>query len=69
MGKPLAAVSKMLDKGNTVVFSRKACGSFIMNDVTGERITLEERQGTFGLEVEYNEPASTTTSFTRSGSM
>jgi hypothetical protein len=69
VGKPLAAVSKILDKGNTVVFSRKACGSFITNDVTGERITLEERQGTFGLEVEYYEPAAMTTGFTRPGSM
>ena len=36
----------MNDEGNTVVFSKK-WGSYIENDITGERISLERRGGTF----------------------
>ena len=35
VGKPLASVTRILDKGNTVVFSRKPGGSYIMNNSTG----------------------------------
>ncbi len=63
VGKPLASVSRILDKGNTVVFSRK--GSYIMNEATGEKIPIQEEKGTFVMEVEFLEPASQV--FTRQG--
>jgi hypothetical protein len=56
VGKPLAAVSRILDKGNTVVFSRSSAGSYIRNDKTGERTTIKEEKGTFVLEVDYYQP-------------
>jgi hypothetical protein len=57
VGKPLAAVSKMLDQGNTVVFTRKeGQKSYVVNDATGEKIEFEEERGTFVMEVEFFEP-------------
>jgi hypothetical protein len=57
VGKPLAAVSKMLDQGNTVVFTRKGGQkSYVVNDATGEKIEFEEERGTFVMEVEFFEP-------------
>ena len=53
VGKPLEAVSKILDKGNFVVFSRSQGGSYIVNDVSGERIPSKEEKGTFVLDVEF----------------
>jgi len=44
--KPLVAVSAMGDEGNTVMFSKK-WGSYIENDVTGERIRMERVGDTF----------------------
>ena len=44
--KPLGAVSAMEDEGNTVVFSRK-WGSYVEHDVTGERIPLVRKGGTY----------------------
>ena len=38
VGKPLASVSRILDKGNSVVFSRSGQGSYIVNEKTRERI-------------------------------
>ena len=49
--KPLAAVSKIVDKGNRVVFD--ADGSFIENKVTGEKIALERERGTYVMLVEF----------------
>ena len=37
VGKPLASVSRTLDTGNRVVFSRGPGGSFIENEETGDR--------------------------------
>ena len=48
--KPLAAVSAMEDAGNTVVFSRG--GSYVQNDLTGKRIPLERRGGTYVMKLE-----------------
>ena len=56
VGKPLASVARILDKGNTVVFSRGRGGSYVVNDRTGRRIPLVEEKGTFVMEVEYLEP-------------
>ena len=56
VGKPLAAVSRILDKGNTVVFSRGSAGSYIRNNKTGEKTMLKEEKGTFVLEVGYYQP-------------
>ncbi len=64
VNKPLAAVSRILDKGNTVVFSRSGEGSFIKNEKSGEKIPILEEKGTFVLDVEFMEPA---VGFTRQG--
>ena len=56
VGKPLASVARILDKGNTVVFSRSMGGSYIVNDRSGRKIPLVEEKGTFVMEVEYLEP-------------
>lgn len=64
VSKPLASVSRILDKGNTVVFSRAGEGSFIRNERTGEKIQIIEEKGTFVVDVEFMEPAS---GFTRQG--
>ena len=50
VGKPLASVSRILDKENTVVFSRKQGGSYIVNKCTGQKIPLTE-EGTFVMDV------------------
>ena len=47
VGKPLASVSRILDKGNTVVFYRKQGGSYIVNNCTGQKIPLTEEQRNF----------------------
>ena len=44
--KPLAAVSAMIDEGNTVVFSNK-WGSYVENDKTGEKIAIKRAGNTF----------------------
>ena len=68
VGMPLAAVSRILDKGNTVVFSRGSFGSYFRNDKTGEKTPLKEEKGTFVLEVDYYQPeASATAGFARQG--
>jgi hypothetical protein len=66
--KPLAAVSRILDKGNRVVFSRS--GSYIQHEKSGKKIELKEENVVFALEVEFFEPeaeASVEQSFTRQG--
>ena len=47
--KPLAAVSAIVEAGNTVVFTKRA--SFIRNDITGEKINLQCDKGTYTMEV------------------
>jgi len=49
--KPLASVSRIVDKGNRVVF--EPGGSFIQNIATGKKIELIRDRGTFAMEVEY----------------
>ena len=56
VSKPLAPVSRMLDKGNRVVFSRGAEGSYIENTETGVWMPLKEDRGAFVLEVDWLEP-------------
>ena len=68
MAKPLAAVSKILDKGNTVVFSRGNAGSYIRNDKTGEKTVIKEEKGTFLIEVDYYQSSGAgETDFVRQG--
>ena len=53
VSKPLASVSRILDKGNAVIFSRS--GSYILNEVSGEKIPIVEEKSTFapaGLKVQ-----------------
>ena len=47
--KPLAAVSAIVDGGNRVVFD--SVNSYIENKVTGERINLKRKDGTFMMEM------------------
>ena len=49
--KPLASVSKIVDKGNRVVFDSE--GSYIQNKQTGETMKLERERGTYIMIVEY----------------
>ena len=42
VNKPLASVSRILDKGNTVVFSRSGEGSYIRKEATGEKVPIVE---------------------------
>jgi hypothetical protein len=56
VSKPLASVSRTLDKGNRVVFSRGAEGPHIENTETGVWMPLKEERCAFTLEVEWLEP-------------
>ena len=67
VGKPLASVSRILDKGNTVVFSRNDQGSYIFNEKTQHRIPIKEEKGTFVIDVEFLEPAPSEPDFPRQG--
>jgi len=49
--KPLASVSKIVKKGNKVIFSPS--GSYIENIDTGKKIELNEANGTYHMDVEY----------------
>ena len=49
--KPLASVSKIVQRGNTVVFSPQ--GSYIKNLETGQKINIEEANGTYHIDVDY----------------
>ena len=53
--KSLAAVSSLVDAGNTVVFSKGEYGNFIKNNTSGERIYMKRRKGTFYIEVEMDD--------------
>ena len=56
VNKPLAAVSRILDQGNSVLFTRRDKGSCIINDTSGERVYMQEEKGVFVLDVEFFEP-------------
>ena len=49
--KPLTSVSKIVKKGNMVVFSPS--GSYIENLNSGKRIDLDEANGTYHIDVQY----------------
>ena len=49
--KPLAAVSRIVAKGNRVVFGPRE--SYIENIASGKRVPIEEQNGTYGIDVEY----------------
>ena len=49
--KPLASVSKIVDRGNRVVFDDDE--SYILNKKTGEKILLERERGTYVMVVEF----------------
>ena len=53
--KPLAAVSRIIDKGNKVQFGPKDEDNFIENIRTGERILMRRENGTFAIEVDFEE--------------
>jgi len=63
--KPLASVSKIVDKGNRVVFDSE--GSYIENKATGEIMKLERERGTYVMIVEYETSGdvATASGFTR----
>ena len=67
VGKPLASVSRILDKGNSVVFSRGGGGSYIINEKTREKIPIKAEKGTFVMHVEFLEPAPNERDFPRQG--
>ena len=56
VNKPLAAVSRILDQGNSVLFTRKGKGSCIIDDKTNERVYVQEENRVFVLDVEFYEP-------------
>ena len=49
--KPLASVSRMVRKGNNVVFSPDE--AYIENVATGKRIMMQENNGTYEVDVVY----------------
>ncbi len=63
VGEPLASVSRILDKGSRVVFSRGPGGSFVENEETAEWMPLKEERGTFILEVDLLEAESASPRF------
>ena len=67
VGKPLASVTRILDKVNSVVFSRKQGGFYIVNNSGGQKIQLTEEKGTFVMDVEYLEPNVDPEGFARQG--
>ena len=67
VGKPLASATRIVDKGSTVVFSRKPGGSDIMNNHSGRKIQLTEEKGTFVMYVEYLEPDLDSEGYARQG--
>ena len=50
--KPLAAVSRIVDKGNVVVFGPGPKGSYIENVATKERMPMFRERGTYHIEVD-----------------
>ena len=49
VNKPLLSVSRMVQAGNTVVFSRS--GSYVEDENSGERISLREQGGMYMLKL------------------
>ena len=68
VGKPLASVSRILDKGNSVIFTRNGGGSYIVNEKTREKIPIREEKGTFVIDVEFLEPEHSVQGFPGQGS-
>ena len=56
VNKPLAAVSRILDQGNSVLFTREGAGSCIIDNRSGRRIPIKEENRVFVLDVEFFEP-------------
>ena len=57
--KMLLAVSKIVDAGNTCVFSKKR--SYIKNDITGEETDMRRERGVFVMDIEVLGSAVTST--------
>lgn len=57
VNKPLAAVSRILDQGNSVLFTRNGSGSCIIDDKSGRRIPIREENRVFVMDVEFFEPS------------
>ena len=51
--KPLAAVSRITEKGNKVVFGSGQWDSYIENEATGERMYMKKENGTYYIEAEW----------------
>ena len=51
--RPLASAVKVVEAGNRVVLDKRPGHSFIENEVTGERIGLKIRKGSFVMDVMY----------------
>ena len=51
--KPLAAVSSIVDEGNIVVFGPGKDGCFIQNVVTGDRILMRRKKGTYVIDADF----------------
>ena len=49
--KPLAAVSKIVDKGNYVCFGPTASDNFVQNVKTGERVPMIRERGAYVIDV------------------
>jgi hypothetical protein len=49
--KPLAAVSRIVEKGNKVVFSPS--GSYIQNLANGKKVEIEQEKGTYVMNVNF----------------
>lgn len=54
--KPLAAVSRIVEKGNVVQFGPKAEDNFIRNSA-GSKIPIRQERGTYVIDVQYDESA------------
>ena len=54
--KPLAAVSRIVDKGNRVVFGPKPEDNYIMNIQTGQKMFMKRERGVFVLDVGFMLP-------------
>ena len=65
ISRPLTSVGELADAGNLVVFGRK--GGFIVNSDTGRRLNFQREHGVYFLKTWSQEPASSTSVFSRQG--
>ena len=65
ISRPLTSVGELADAGNLVVFGRK--GGFIVNPDTGRRLNFQREHGVYLLKTWSQEPASSTSVFSRQG--